>query len=213
MSKSEYRIVSSVEQQRDIMDIMRCVRDATEGTIVHVPEVLSNDGHVKKYVYKDNNWVFVKRMTQSEAEEDDAGSVTDETELVNNAKEVLKAAAPAPLKKRANEDKDPKEFTLSDLKQAISDFDLDAAVDMIDRLMDALGDDIMKKSDKNKKQRRVKARKSEEDGGPVKEKSEYHQFLSKVLSEMKGDKSIPRNQRMMIASQRWKEHVAARNST
>ena len=186
-------------EQRDIMDIMRCVRDATEGTIVHVPEIL-NEGQVKKYIYKDNNWVFVKRMTQAEADEDDATSVTDETKLVEEAKKVPKPVVEAP-------------FMLSDLMKAVEDLQLDAAMGMIERMIHMLGNDVMMKQDnqdhqEKSRKRGIKKRKSTEEGGAPKEKSAYHAFMSKMLMEMKGDKDIPRNQRMKIASQRWKAHVA-----
>ena len=144
--------VTGVEQQRDIMDIMRCVNDAAEGTVVHVPDVM-NDGYVKKYVCRNKSWIFINRMTVAEAENDDSNTVdgdcVDEAEsvaraLTNAKKDKVKKVAASKRKGEDANDDDEAVFTLTELKDCLLEFEIDKAVKMVEKMIEVLGDDVMK---------------------------------------------------------------------
>lgn len=208
--------VDATERAKDIGNIMKSYdEDIPEHEeIVHISDVF-NSGFVKKYVYNGTKktWEFNKRMTQADAdaeveqqivdESDDNDDVVEEKPKKQAKKPEAKTKSPPKVKEPAAENAaSTGRFTKAMAKEI---FDKATELKLLVKDANALTlvEDILGIAAGSPSSKKPVATKKQAQG--EKTKSEYHQFLSDELVKMQGDKTIPGNQRMAIALQRWRD--------
>jgi hypothetical protein len=164
------------EIKEDIKGIMAEVNNPTDDEVVYIPD--KDKIHVKVYIYKKNVWEFQSKIKKEDVKHDIDWKIK------------------APKDKVTPKVKKMKMFTFTDIKTKIDEKNLDAAKDMIDQVIALIGDTVPKK----------KREKNTDDSKPPREKTAYQVFMSEKLAELKGNPSIPVNERMKVVSEMWKKH-------